>query len=61
MKGNKKTKQSLAEESEEFYESLIEKLTGDEPVQGVGKPLVGEDAAAAGRALMKDYIPENKN
>lgn len=34
------------------YEALIDRLHGDEPVTGVGEPLRGEAAAAAGHAML---------
>lgn len=34
------------------YEALIDRLHGEEPVTGVGEPLRGDAAAAAGHAML---------
>lgn len=34
------------------YEAILERLHGEEPITGVGEPLQGEAAAAAGRAML---------
>lgn len=44
----------------ENYDELVDRLTGDKPVQGVGQALHGAEAAAYGRKMLKDALGPEK-